>query len=99
MSQLQIEEEELEIIQVILQNYLPNIPVWAFGSRVKGTAGKYSDLDLALITDIPLSFLQLANLEQAFSDSNLAWKVDLLDWASTSESFKRIVSENYVVIQ
>lgn len=36
---------------------------------------------LALITEIPLNFVQLAKIEQAFSDSDLAWKVDLLDWA------------------
>lgn len=99
MPQLQISEQELKIVQAILAEYLPNTPVWAFGSRVKGNSGRYSDLDLAIHTEKPLDFVQLAKLEQAFSDSDLAWKVDLLDWAATSESFKKIVTENYVVIQ
>lgn len=99
MLELQISEQELNIVKSILAEYLPNIPVWAFGSRVKGNNGRYSDLDLALLTETPLDFVQLAKLEQAFSDSDLVWKVDLLDWATTSESFKKIVVENYVVIQ
>ena len=99
MKQLQIKENELKIVRDIVKKHLPDTPVWAFGSRVKGTAQQYSDLDLALMTIQPLSFIQLAELEQDFSDSDLTWQVDLLDWATTSETFKKIVSANYVVIQ
>ncbi|QIM62029.1 DNA polymerase beta subunit [Pasteurellaceae bacterium Orientalotternb1] len=96
---LQIEPNELAIVQHILQQRVPNLSVWAYGSRVKGTAKTYSDLDLAIITQTPLTFLQLAELEEAFSNSALAWKVDLLDWASANETFKNIVRKQYIVIQ
>lgn len=96
---MQIEPWELAIVKQILNEQIPNLPVWAFGSRVKGTAKHYSDLDLAVVTEQPLTFLQQANLQQAFSDSDLPWKVDILDWASTSEAFKKIVLAQYVVIQ
>lgn len=96
---LQIEPNEWAIVKHILQQFVPNLSVWAYGSRVKGTAQAYSDLDLAIITSIPLTFLQLAQLEEAFSNSDLAWKVDLLDWASANETFKNIVRKQYIVIQ
>lgn len=96
---LQLEPVELEIIKNILQQYVPNIKVWAYGSRVKGLAKTYSDLDLAIISDKPLTFLQLAHLEEAFSQSELKWKVDILDWATASDNFKKIVLQHYVVIQ
>lgn len=96
---LQLSEQELLIVKNILQNQLAGIPVWAYGSRTKGTAKRYSDLDLAIITQEPLTFLQLAALENAFSDAELEWKVDILDWASASEEFKRIVLKHYIELQ
>jgi predicted nucleotidyltransferase len=46
---------ELKLIKEILQRYVPEQTVWAFGSRVHGRQLKpFSDLDLAIITDNPL---------------------------------------------
>lgn len=96
---MQITDTELAIIKGILRQEIPNLTVWAYGSRVKGTAKCYSDLDLAIISSEPLSFLQLARLEQAFSVSPLTWKVDLLDWATTSDCFKKIIQQQYEIVQ
>ena len=96
---LQLTEQELLIVKTILQDQLAGIPVWAYGSRTKGSAKRYSDLDLAVITQEPLTFQKLATLENAFSDSELEWKVDILDWASASEEFKRIVLKHYIALQ
>jgi type I restriction enzyme S subunit len=34
-----------------------------------------------------------------FSESDLPWRVDVVDWACTSASFRRIIEQNRVVIQ
>lgn len=99
MANLDITDKELEIVKSILNEFIPNYPVWAFGSRVKGTARQYSDLDLAIITKTPLSFLERDNLKEAFSESDLVWKVDIVDWATTSEEFRKIIQQKYVEIQ
>jgi predicted nucleotidyltransferase len=39
----------------ILHEQVPAMAVWAFGSRAKHAAKPYSDLDLELITQQPLS--------------------------------------------
>ena len=49
---LDITPENLQIVQQILQQHIPHYPVWAFGSRTKGTAKPYSDLDLAVIMHV-----------------------------------------------
>lgn len=96
---LDIHPSHLKIVQDILWRYLPEYEIWAFGSRVKSTAKPYSDLDLAVITEQPLSLLTCANLSEAFSESDLPWKVDVVDWAATSTSFRRIIEREKVVIQ
>lgn len=99
MSVLTITNEELAIVKRILQTHIPNLEVWAFGSRVKGNAKPYSDLDLAVITKEPLSLQTHADLVDAFSESDLPWKVDIVDWALVAEPFKQVIMYQYVVLQ
>ena len=83
----------------ILREQVPGVEVWAFGSRAKRTAKPYSDLDLALITRQPLTLEQLASITDAFETSDLPIRVDVVDWACTSESFRKIIEADKVVVQ
>lgn len=96
---IDISPEQWAIVQSILQEHVPDLAVWAFGSRVKGTAKPYSDLDIAIITDQPLPLQKMAALRDAFSESDLPWKVDVVDWAATSLSFRKIIERERVVVQ
>jgi predicted nucleotidyltransferase len=73
--------------------------VWAFGSRAKHTAKPYSDIDLALITQQPLSLEQWEAIIDAFATSDLSIRVYVVDWASTSEAFRKHVAQDRVVVQ
>jgi type I restriction enzyme S subunit len=86
-------------VQRILRTHVPQHEVWAFGSRVNGAAKPYSDLDLAVVTQHPLPLDVLGALRDAFGESDLPWRVDVVDWACTSESFRRIIEQNKVVVQ
>lgn len=88
-----------KIIRAILGSHVPQWPVWAFGSRATGTAKPYSDLDIAVITRQPLGLQRIAELAEAFSESDLPWKVDVVDWSTTSERFRRIIERDRVVLQ
>lgn len=96
---IDIRPDHWEIVQSILKKHVPQHEVWAFGSRVKWTAKAYSDLDLAVITDKPLSLDVSASLSDDFSESDLPYKVDVVDWATTSESFRKIIERDRVVVQ
>ena len=87
------------IVRDTLQRHVPDREVWAFGSRVQGRAKRYSDLDLAIISDTPLPLRVLTRLADDFSDSDLPWRVDLVDWATTSEPFRGTIERKKVVIQ
>lgn len=91
--------EHQTIIKEILRKYIPNYEVWVFGSRITGKAKQYSDLDLAIISDQPLDFGQLGEIRDAFSETDLPFKVDLIDWAATSREFQAIIRRSYEVIQ
>jgi type I restriction enzyme, S subunit len=96
---LDIRPDHLQIVRDILQKHVPQYEVWAFGSRAKWTAKEYSDLDLCIKSDKPLSFSVLGAIGDDFSESDLPWKVDVVDWATTSPSFRKIIERDKVVIQ
>ena len=87
------------IVRDILRKHVPQCEVWAFGSRVGGNVKPYSDLDLAVISDQPLPLGLTARLAEDFSESDLPWRVDVVDWATTSPTFRKIIEQNKVVVQ
>jgi type I restriction enzyme S subunit len=93
---------EWQIVRSVLLRHVPGREVWAFGSRagVKGASRvkKFSDLDLAVKGDQPLPRSTLAALADDFTESDLPYKVDLVDWATTSARFRAIVESSHVVL-
>ena len=70
-----------------------------FGSRAKGTAKPYSDLDLAILGSEPLPLSTAAELTDDFSESDLPSKVEIVDWATTGERFRKVIEGERVVVQ
>ncbi|NNJ84274.1 MAG: nucleotidyltransferase domain-containing protein [Gammaproteobacteria bacterium] len=96
---LDVRQDHLVIIREILRRHVPDRAVWAFGSRVRGTARTASDLDLCIGGDKPMGFERLARLRDAFSASVLPFRVDVVAWASTGESFRRVIERERVVVR
>lgn len=102
MSQaLALSAQELAQVRAILAAHLPpGVTVSVFGSRAAG-AGKpapkpWSDLDLALEGESPLPLSLMAELAEAFDESALPWKVDLVDGKAISAGFAAIVKAGCV---
>ncbi|WP_274584169.1 nucleotidyltransferase domain-containing protein [Neisseria leonii] len=99
MDKLDITPQEREIVCRILRKNVPQHAVWAFGFRVNGTARMYSDLDLAVIGNRPLPLAVHAALKDDFSQSDLPWKVDIVDWGVIGPEFRNIILRQYRVFQ
>ncbi len=84
---IHMEAEDWEIIRALLAKY--PYTFYAFGSRVRGTQRKFSDLDLCYKDEIPDS--TIAYLEGEFSDSDLPFKVDIVNWNRCSSKFQETI--------
>jgi predicted nucleotidyltransferase len=89
---LDLRPDHLAIVRSILAQQVPQHTAWAFGSRVKGTARQFSDLDIGLDGAQTLGFEQKANLKLAFSESNLPFIVDVVDLTSCSSAFAQAIA-------
>lgn len=90
---LVLEAEQLAQVLAILDAHLPgNVQVGVFGSRLEPERVKpMSDLDLVLEAAEPLSLSLLAELREAFDESVLPFKVNLLDRCCVDPAFGRII--------
>jgi len=93
---VQLTDVQKTIVKNILEQKIPGIPYKIFGSRAKGTARQYSDLDLILITTAPLALVKLAELEECFAESDLPFKVDLIDWQRITPEFQERIQSEWV---
>lgn len=89
---LDLRSDQLAVVRSILAQHVPQHTAWAFGSRVKGTARQFSDLDIGLQGAQALGFEQKANLKLAFSESNLPFAVDVVDLANCSDAFAQAIA-------
>ena len=96
---IDLRPDHLDTVQRILAEHVPECEVRAFGSRAAWTAKDYSDLDLAVVGAGPLDWRNLGRLREAFEESSLPMRVDVLDWHAISESFRRVIKQGYVVVQ
>jgi len=90
--------EQLGVISAILAVHAPGVEARAFGSRVNGTPKDYSDLDLVLVGAAKLDAIVMESLREAFEESDIPFRVDIVDWHSISEEFRKIILSKYEVL-
>ena len=90
--------EQLLLISGILAAHAPGVEARAFGSRVVGTPKDYSDLDLALVGTAKLDAAALESLREAFEESDIPFRVDVLDWHAISKDFQKVILSKYELL-
>ena len=89
----------LETIKKILAAYAGDCEVRAFGSRINGTARDHSDLDLAVIASDKIQRRAKMLLKEAFEESDLPFRVDVVDYKAVSDEFRAIIDTKYELLQ
>ena len=84
-------------VLALLSRHLPNTAVWACGSRVKWTSHPASDLDLVAFAEAEQA-ARVAELREAFDESNLPFRVDLFVWDDVPRDFRKRIETEHVVL-
>ena len=80
------------VLDAIAAHLPPATKVWVFGSRANGRARRYSDLDLMIDAGRRLTLDETAILNEAFDESDLPYKVDVVDWHAIGERFRNLIA-------
>ena len=94
---LHLEPRYLHIVRYILRQHVPGRDVWVFGSRATGVRLKqFSDLDLAVSGE--LSIAEAGALAEAFDESILPMKVDVVALDSVATDFAERIRKDFVAL-
>lgn len=67
------------------------VRVFLFGSRAHGRPAPSSDIDIALLAETPLPRAVLGRIREAFEESTIPFRVDVVDLAAADEAFREAV--------
>lgn len=99
MTELRLPPAHADCVRRILRTHLPSgARVSVFGLRATGRGlNPHSDLDLLTDSPCELPLATIAELREAFTESNLPFSVDLLERCDASAEFlSRIEDEGMV---
>jgi predicted nucleotidyltransferase len=95
---LGVTPHEWEQVCSILREQLHGKRVWAFGSRASGRRLKrFSDLDLAV--EGKLTWPERAQVSDAFEESLLPFKVDVVELDMVDADFRERIVKDFVLVQ
>ena len=96
---INVSRKHLGTIKRILAEYVGDCEVRVFGSRVMGTAKNHSDLDLTVVAPNKIKRRTKMLLREAFEESDLPFRVDVIDYNAISDEFRAIINAKYEVLQ
>ena len=99
-NRLHLSSKHRAVIETLLRKHLPDVEVWAYGSRVSGQSHDGSDLDLVLRGPglERIATAALGDFEDALRESNVPFIVEAHDWAWLPEEFHREIERVHVVL-
>jgi predicted nucleotidyltransferase len=97
MNRPDLSEKHLALVLMILSQHLPShAKIWLFGSRATGRAKKYSDIDLLIDIGNAIPIQLLSQLNSAFDESVLPYKVDIADANTITDAFKENIKSQII---
>jgi predicted nucleotidyltransferase len=87
-----------DVLKKTVRTHLPNeaYRVFIFGSRATKASRKFSDIDLGIEGPVPLTSKQYIQLANALDETDIPYKIDLVDFSEVSEKFKIIALQNTI---
>lgn len=89
--------EQRQTVLALLERHLPGAAAWVHGSRAKWTARPQSDLDL-VVFPTPQQRDGVGALREAFEESDLPFRVDLLVWDEMPVTFRERIERDRAVL-
>lgn len=91
------DKDRQAIIKLAESTFPTPISIWAYGSRVNGTAHDMSDLDLVLVSQKKetIDYESFENFKEQLRESNIPIVVQVMDWHRIPEHFKKNILNSY----
>ena len=93
-GEIDLTANQRRVVLELIERHLPDTEVWAYGSRVQWTSRPDSDLDLVVFSGSDQNG-QVSDLREAFEESDLPFRVDVLVWQELPQSFQKAINDDH----
>ncbi|OHB89371.1 MAG: hypothetical protein A3D89_01460 [Planctomycetes bacterium RIFCSPHIGHO2_02_FULL_52_58] len=96
---VEIEQKYLLRLKELVINFLKDreVKIILFGSRARGQGYPFSDVDIGIVPSGELNDKELAILRERIEDSNIPYKVEVVNFSEVSKDFKKNALKGAVV--
>lgn len=91
---ISLEKKHYDVLKSILKQ--AGVKFYIFGSRTKNKHKKFSDIDLCYKE--PLSRKLLVKIKTELSESNIPYKIDIIDWNKCDPGFQDLIKDDLLEI-
>ena len=93
-----VDAKTINLVSQIVRKHLPDssYDAFIFGSHATGSNRKYSDLDLGIMGPKTLSPIQYMTIKNDLDESDVSYRVDLIDFTKVSDKFKQVSLKNKI---
>lgn len=93
-----LDKQMIEAVKKITFSHIDSqkYKVFIFGSWATNTARKFSDIDIGITGNEPVSLEKLSLLEEAFEESDIPYTVDVVPFLRTSVQFKDVALQHVI---
>ncbi|KKR97355.1 MAG: Amidophosphoribosyltransferase [candidate division TM6 bacterium GW2011_GWE2_41_16] len=89
------EQEQKKLIRLI-KAVVPEVKIYLYGSRAKGTYRRTSDFDIALDMGKKMDKLDLFEIKNVLEATNMPYRFDVIDLHNIDPEFKKSI-ERYMI--
>lgn len=93
---IQLKPKHHKIVSDIVKQF--PFQFYVYGSRAKGAAREFSDLDICIMEGSP-TIRQLDKLDELFEESDLPFTVDVIVWNKISKNFQDLIKNDLILFE
>ena len=94
---ISIDDKTRDKIISVIHALLPEVKIYLYGSRARGTASEWSDIDLALDAGKPLNYRDVYEVSDVMKALNTPYKIDLVDLYAVSDLMREEILRDKIV--
>ena len=93
----ELDEKIKQKIIAVISALMPDVKIYLFGSRARGTNGPRSDIDIALDGGKLLPIQDVDEIKSMFKESNIMYKIDVVDFYSVTDLMRGEILRERVI--
>lgn len=92
-----LDEKIKQKIIAVISALMPDVKIYLFGSRARGTNSDRADIDIALDGGKRLPIADVDEIKSMFKESNIIYQVDVVDFYQVSDLMRKAIENDRVI--